>query len=126
MPLGDFASARLPLIRLVGIAMPLRGSARLHPAAGADQPIKSSPIPPRWLLGAARVRQARQDPDIRPHSGMIVSQHTPEAEDHGANNRATEMEWDEALVGAWGGETSPQPTAYYRRKAARARQIAEG
>jgi hypothetical protein len=57
---------------------------------------------------------------------MIMSQHTPEAEDHGANNRATEMEWDEALVGAWGGETSPQPAAYYRRKAARARQIAEG
>ena len=36
------------------------------------------------------------------------------------------MEWEEALVGAWGGEVSPHSAAYYRRKAARARQIAEG
>jgi hypothetical protein len=36
------------------------------------------------------------------------------------------MEWEEALVRAWGGEISPQPAAYYRRQAARARQIAEG
>jgi hypothetical protein len=36
------------------------------------------------------------------------------------------MEWEEALLGAWGGETRPQPASYYRRKAARARQIAEG
>ena len=35
------------------------------------------------------------------------------------------MELDEALLGAWGGEI-PQSAAYYRRKAARARQIAEG
>jgi hypothetical protein len=36
------------------------------------------------------------------------------------------MEWEEALLGVWRGETLPQPAAYYRRKAARARQIAEG
>ena len=36
------------------------------------------------------------------------------------------MEWEEALVGAWGGEKPPHAAAYYRRKAARARQIAEG
>jgi len=35
------------------------------------------------------------------------------------------MEWEEALVRAWGGEI-PQSAAHYRRKAARARQIAEG
>jgi len=35
------------------------------------------------------------------------------------------MEWDEALFRAWGGEI-PQSAAYYRRKAARTRQIAEG
>ena len=36
------------------------------------------------------------------------------------------MEWEEALLRAWGGETPPQPATYYRRKAARARQVAEG
>ena len=36
------------------------------------------------------------------------------------------MEWEEALLRAWGGEIPPQPATYYRRKAARARQIAEG
>jgi hypothetical protein len=42
------------------------------------------------------------------------------------NHRANEMEWEEALLGARGGETPAQSAAYYRRKAARARQIAEG
>jgi len=36
------------------------------------------------------------------------------------------MEWEEALLRSWGGEIPPQAAAYYRRKAARARQIAEG
>lgn len=36
------------------------------------------------------------------------------------------MEWEEALLEARGGETPPQSAADYRRKAARARQIAEG
>jgi hypothetical protein len=36
------------------------------------------------------------------------------------------MEWEEALLRAWNGDIPPQPAAYYRRKAARARQIAEG
>ena len=37
------------------------------------------------------------------------------------------MEWEEALLEAWGGETPPpQSAAYCRRKAARARLIAEG
>jgi hypothetical protein len=39
---------------------------------------------------------------------------------------ATEMEWEEALLRAWDEEiTSPSATDY-RRKATRARQIAEG
>jgi len=36
------------------------------------------------------------------------------------------MEWEEALLEAWGGEIPPQSAGYYRRRAARARQIAEG
>jgi hypothetical protein len=36
------------------------------------------------------------------------------------------MEWEEALLTAWGGELPSHPAAYYRRKAARAREIAEG
>jgi hypothetical protein len=36
------------------------------------------------------------------------------------------MEWEEALVGAWGGEVPPHSPAYYRRQAARARHVAEG
>jgi hypothetical protein len=36
------------------------------------------------------------------------------------------MEWDEALLKVRSGETTLQPASYYRRKAARARQIAEG
>ena len=43
-----------------------------------------------------------------------------------AQPQGTKMEWEEALVGAWGGEIPPHAAAYYRRKAARARQIAEG
>ena len=36
------------------------------------------------------------------------------------------MEWEEALLEAWGGEMPPHSAAHYRRKAARARQLAEG
>jgi hypothetical protein len=36
------------------------------------------------------------------------------------------MDWEEALLEAWGGETAPPAAAYWRREAARARQIAEG
>ena len=36
------------------------------------------------------------------------------------------MEWEEALLVAWGGEMPQQPAKYYRRKAARARQMADG
>jgi hypothetical protein len=35
------------------------------------------------------------------------------------------MEWEDALLMAWGGEIPPHPAAYYRRQATRARQIAE-
>ena len=37
-----------------------------------------------------------------------------------------DMEWEEALLVAWGGELPLRPAAFYRRQAARARQIAEG
>ena len=36
------------------------------------------------------------------------------------------MEWEEALLVAWGGEMPPHPAAYYRRQAAGARRVAEG
>ena len=36
------------------------------------------------------------------------------------------MEWEEALLEARGGDIPPHSAAYYRRKAARAREIAEG
>ena len=36
------------------------------------------------------------------------------------------MEWEEALLRARGGEEPPLPAKYYRRRAARARQVAEG
>jgi hypothetical protein len=36
------------------------------------------------------------------------------------------MEWEEALLTASGGEIPQQPAAYYRRKASRARQMADG
>jgi hypothetical protein len=35
------------------------------------------------------------------------------------------MEWEEALLVAWGGQMPQQPAKYYRRKAARARQMAD-
>jgi len=37
-----------------------------------------------------------------------------------------EPEWEEALLTAWGEEVPSHPASYYRRKAARAREIAEG
>ena len=36
------------------------------------------------------------------------------------------MEWEEALLIAWGEEMPQQPAKYYRQKAARARQMADG
>jgi hypothetical protein len=54
---------------------------------------------------------------------MIIHRKRPEPET--TAGRATEMEWEEALLRVWGGEIPPQP-ATYRRKAARARQVAEG
>ena len=35
------------------------------------------------------------------------------------------MEWEEALLGSWGGAIPVHPAAYYQRKAARARLVAE-
>jgi hypothetical protein len=36
------------------------------------------------------------------------------------------MEWEQALLMAWGGEIPPHPAAYYRQQAVRARRVAEG
>jgi hypothetical protein len=56
---------------------------------------------------------------------MITSRIPPQAADRGTAG-PTEMEWEEALLTAWGDEVPLHPASYYRRKAARAREIAEG
>ena len=66
-----------------------------------------------------------RNPDVRRQSRVIVSLERPRAEDHGETTGQTEMEWEEALLGAWNEETPAQSAAYYRRKAVLARQIAE-
>jgi hypothetical protein len=43
-----------------------------------------------------------------------------------AGSRGNQMDWEEALLGAWIEETPLQSAAYYRRKAARARLAAKG
>jgi hypothetical protein len=63
--------------------------------------------------------------NLRDQSGMIMSRGAPQARDHGGTTGLTEMEWEEALLMAWGGEMPPHPAVYYRRQAARARRVAE-
>ena len=48
----------------------------------------------------------------------------PEVGD-GVTDGALNMEWEEALLGSWGGAIPVHPAAYYQRKAARARLVAE-
>src|SRR2546423_838414 len=43
----------------------------------------------------------------------------------GKTDGALKMEWEEALLGSWGGAIPVHPAAYYQRKAVRARQVAE-
>ena len=47
----------------------------------------------------------------------------PRAGDDGTTGQ-TEVEWEETLLMAWGAEIPSHPAAYYRRQAARARQVA--
>ena len=42
------------------------------------------------------------------------------------NHRANWGEWEKALLMAWGAEMPMPSAAFYRRKAARARQVAQG
>jgi len=51
----------------------------------------------------------------------------PHAESRGQRRKTGhgDMEWEEALLVAWGGESPLRPAAFYRRQAARARRIAE-
>jgi hypothetical protein len=57
---------------------------------------------------------------------MITLPTSPQAGEYGGMKGRTEMEWEEALLTAWGEEVPSHPASYYRRKAARAREIAEG
>ena len=36
------------------------------------------------------------------------------------------MDWEEALLRSWGTQAAPEPAVQFRRKAVRARQMAEG
>src|SRR5215469_5971691 len=63
---------------------------------------------------------------MRLQNSVIMSPRTPGAGDHGGTTGQAEMDWEEALLRARGGETPSQRADYYRRKAARARQAAEG
>jgi hypothetical protein len=56
---------------------------------------------------------------------MIPSPTSPQAGEYGGTKGRTEMEWEEALLTAWGEELPSHRATYYRRKAARAREIAE-
>jgi len=67
----------------------------------------------------------RQDPDTRRQSSVIRSVEQRRRLRRRATGQA-EMEWEEALLEAWGGEMPQHSAAHYRRKAARARQLAEG
>ena len=67
----------------------------------------------------------RQDPDTRRQSSVIRSVERSRRLRRRATGQA-EMEREEALLEAWGGEMPPHSAAHYRRKAARARQLAEG
>ena len=57
---------------------------------------------------------------------MISLPRPPQARHRGGTTGQTEMEWEEALLMAWGGEMPPHPAGYYRQQAARARRVAEG
>jgi hypothetical protein len=57
---------------------------------------------------------------------MVPLRPAPQARNHGGPAGQPEMEWEEALLMAWGGEMPPHPAAYYRRQAARARRVVEG
>ena len=55
---------------------------------------------------------------------MLVSLKSPKLKTI-AKLEGERVEWEEALLGSWGAEIPAHPPAYYRRKAARARQFAE-
>ena len=56
---------------------------------------------------------------------MVPLRSPPQARERRSQKGKNEMEWEEALLTAWGGEI-PHAAAYYRRQAARARRVAEG
>jgi len=37
-----------------------------------------------------------------------------------------DMDWEEVLLRSWGSQAAPEPAVQFRRKAVRARQMAEG
>jgi hypothetical protein len=82
--------------------------------APATNGFSVKPTAPRSLM--ARCTGAKAYANLKGQPGAATT----------ADDRQTEMEWEEALLRAWGGARPPRPASYYRRNADRARQIAEG
>jgi len=68
--------------------------------------------------------RAGEPVNLQQHRSMLVSLKSPKLKTI-AKLEGERMEWEEALLGSWGAEIPAHPPAYYRRKAARARQFAE-
>ena len=74
--------------------------------------------------GPAESPRAREPANLQQQRSMLVSLKSPKLKTI-AKLEGERMEWEEALLGSWGAEIPAHPPAYYRRKAARARQFAE-
>ena len=108
-------------------------SCRKVPSEGLPQRHRATPT-------LRRCWETRRQPNQRPHSqthhredpryaAATQCDKVRRTRSRRPPRRATgqaEMEWEEALLEAWGGEVAPHSADHYRRKAARARQLAEG
>jgi len=97
----------------------------LNPRAAGEEPrcfaAVCSCIGSRERPGRLR---AREPANLQQQRSMLVSLKSPKLKTI-AKLEGERMEWEEALLGSWGAEIPAHPPAYYRRKAARARQFAE-
>jgi hypothetical protein len=64
-------------------------------------------------------------PNLQRQGALCYRRQKPEAEDRSKTTGQMKMEWEDALLGSWGEAIPAHPAAYYRRRAARARQVAE-
>jgi hypothetical protein len=76
-------------------------------------------------VAGAKTDQLQRKPDIRQQKEYATFRRKPEAATTAtAMKGQTEMEWEEALLKARGGDRPLQLAAHHRRNAARAREIA--